>query len=106
MALNRIKTLQTSLPRGAPIDSANLKRLGISAALAHEYVSSAWLERLGRGVFMFTGDTLQRDPCLRFLEKKVPGLHIAAKSALAQHGFRHHLPYSETLILWGDRRAP
>jgi hypothetical protein len=61
MEANRIKTLQTTMPRGAPLDTATLAGLGISAALAHEYVKAGWLEKLGRGVFMFAGDELQRN---------------------------------------------
>jgi hypothetical protein len=66
MTASLIKTLQTSERRGAPIDFTTLRRHGISAALAHDYVKSGWLERLGRGVFMFAGDQLDRDATLRF----------------------------------------
>lgn len=88
-----------------PLDTATLQRHGISSALAHDYVKSGWLERLGRGVFMFAGDELERDPTLRFLEGKVPGLHVAAKTALAWHGFRQNVAHQETLILWGARKG-
>jgi len=101
--MNRIKVLQTSLPRGAPLDSESLKRLGISSALAHEYVRAGWLVRLGRGVFMFPGDTLERDATLKFLSRKVPGMHIAAKTALEWHGFRQNIAHRETLCLRGSR---
>jgi hypothetical protein len=105
MATNRIKTLHTTLPRGAPLDTAKLAGLGISAALAHEYVKAGWLEKLGRGVFMFAGDELQRNETLAFLEPRIPGLHVAAKTALAWHGFRHNVAVKETTILWGDHRT-
>ena len=104
MPSNRIKALQTSFPRGAPFDTAMLEGLGISSALAHQYVKSGWLEKLGRGVFMFAADELKREPTLHFLESRVPGLHVAGKTALAWHGFRHHVSARETTILWGDRR--
>jgi Transcriptional regulator, AbiEi antitoxin, Type IV TA system/Transcriptional regulator, AbiEi antitoxin N-terminal domain len=104
MNANRIKSLQTTVSRGAPIDTATLSGLGISAALAHEYVKSGWLEKLGRGVFMFTEDKLQRSETLAFLESKMPGIHIAAKTALAWHGYRHNVAVTETSILWGDHR--
>ncbi len=105
MEANRIKTLQTKLPRGAPLGTATLAGLGISSALAHEYVKAGWLEKLGRGVFMFAGDELQRNETLAFLEPRIPGLHVAAKTALAWHGFRHKVAVTETTILWGDRRT-
>jgi len=105
MAASLIKTLQTSEPRGMPLDSATLRQHGISSALAHDYVKSGWLKRLGRGVFMFAGDELKRNATLRFLERKMPGLHVAAKTALAWHGYRQNVPHLETLILWGSRKG-
>lgn len=105
MESNRIKTLQTTLPRGAPLDTAILAGLGISAALAHEYVKAGWLEKLGRGVFMFAGDELHHNKTLAFLEPRIPGLHVAAKTALAWHGFRHNVAVKETTILWGNQRT-
>ncbi len=105
MTTSLIKTLQIKEPRGAPLDTATLQDHGISSALAHEYVKSGWLERLGRGVFMFAGDELERDPTLRFLERKLPRLHVASKTALAWHGFRQNVAHRETLILWGVRKG-
>lgn len=105
MANHQIKKLQTSVPRGVPVDTERLTALGISAALAHSYVKSGWLEKLGRGVFMFSGDTLDRDGTLRFLERKIPGLHVAGRTALAWRGYRHNVASHEPLVLWGDRSA-
>ena len=102
---NQIKELQVAVPRGAPLDSQKLESLGVSRALAHAYVKAGWLEKLGRGVFMFAGDQLVRNASLKFLETKIPGLHVAAKSALALHGFRQNVAFQETTILWGSQRA-
>ncbi len=106
MATNLIKSLQITESRGAPLDSATLRGHGISSALAHDYVKSGWLERLGRGVFLFAGDRLERDATLRFLERRMPGLHIAAKTALAWHGFRQNVAHRESLVLWGSQKGP
>lgn len=102
---NRIKNIQTNLPRGTPLESPKLRGFGVSGSLAHEYVKAGWLEKLGRGVFMFAGDELARDASLKFLERKIPGLHVAAKTALAWHGFRHNVAHRETMVLWGNKRA-
>lgn len=101
MASNLIKSLVNNVEGGRPLGNSLLKEYGISSSLAHRYVESGWLDRLGRGVFMFHGDTLQRDATLRFLEGKVPGLHVASKTALAWHGYYQNLAFQETLILWG-----
>ena len=102
---DRIKKLQLDFPRGAPIGSDFLRRSGISNDLSTQYVRSGWIQRLGRGVFMHAGDQLQLDPTLVFLESKIEGLHVAAKSALARHGYRQNLSASETVVLWGAPKA-
>jgi hypothetical protein len=101
---NQIKELQVAAPRGIPLDSRKLESLEVSRALAYEYVKSGWLKKLGRGVFMFAGDELKLNETLAFLEPRIPGLHVAAKTALAWHGFRHNLAAKETTILWGNDR--
>jgi hypothetical protein len=101
----RLKLLQTALPRGGPLDTGDLAALGIYPELAYRYVKSGWLERLGRGMFMFAGDQLQRDPCLEFLGRRIPGFHVGGKTALAWIGLRHHVAFKETLCLWGAQQT-
>ena len=102
---SQMKQLQVNAPRGAPLDSQMLERYGVSMALAYEYVKSGWLDKLGRGVFMFAGDQLTKDASLQYLETKIPGIHVAAKSALALHGFQQNIAFLDTTILWGSKRA-
>ncbi len=99
-----IKTLQGAIPRGTPFDSRQLQELGVSSALAHHYLKSGWLERLGRGAFMFPKDTLHREDSLKFLSGSVEGFHVGSKTALAWRGVRHNLPAREPLSLWGEGR--
>ncbi len=102
---NLNKRLQTEFPRGTPFDHRDLTKLGVSSALAHHYLKTGWLVRLGRGIFMFPNDTLRREDCLKFLARRVPGFHAGGKTALAWRGVRHNLPAREPLSLWGDRKA-
>ena len=88
---NLIRRIQTELPRGAPFNIQTARSKGVSSALVWHYVKSAWLTRLGRGVFMFPNDNLQRDACLKFMAKGVQGLHVGGKTALAWRGVRHNL---------------
>lgn len=53
---------------------------------------------------MFPNDELQRDACLKFVAKRIPGLHVGGKTALAWRGVRHNLSPRERLTLWGDLR--
>jgi hypothetical protein len=97
-----IKTLQGAIPRGTPFDSRQLRKVGVSPALAHHYLKSDWLARLGRGVFMFPKDTLRREDSLKFLSRQVEGFHVGGKTALAWRGIRHNLPAREPIALWGE----
>jgi len=87
------------------LDHRDLSALGVSSALAHHYLKSGWLSRLGRGAFMFPNDTLREQDCLKFLARRLPGLHVGGKTALAWLGVRHNLPAQEPLWLWGDAKA-
>lgn len=100
-----VKTLQRTFPRGTPFDSRQLRKIGVSSALAHHYVKSDWLARLGRGVFMFPEDTLGQADSLKFLSRTVECFHVGGKTALAWRGIRHNLPIREPLSLWGDGKA-
>ena len=99
-----IKELQTKLPRGTPIDVSDLKALGISSKLAARYVKSGWLVRLSQGVYAFPGDELTLHGSIKFLQHRVPDLHVGGKSALALQGVRHNLSARDTAVLWGDAR--
>lgn len=99
-----IKRVQTELPRGAPFDLAALERLGVSAKLAAYYAQSGWLVRLGQGVYAFPGDPLDAHGAIKLLQRRVAGMHVAGKSALALQGVRHNLAARERLVLWGDDR--
>ncbi len=101
IAQNPIKSLN-SLPRGVPVDAVTLKDLGISSALASHYVSAGWLTRLGRGVFMFPNDQLKLESCLLLLSRRLEGLHVGGKTALAWRGVRHNVGPRERLQLWSE----
>jgi hypothetical protein len=86
------------------MDMADLEGLGVSAQLAARYVQSGWLVRLAHGVYAFPGEEIERDATLKFLQSRVPGFHLAGKSALALQGVRQNLAPREQLVLWGDDR--
>ncbi|MDB5968126.1 MAG: hypothetical protein JWQ90_576 [Hydrocarboniphaga sp.] len=87
-----------------PFDLPTLRGLGISPQLAAKYVESGWLIRLAQGVYAFPGDDLDAHSAIKFLQTRVPGLHVAGKSALALQGVRHNLATRDTTVLWGDAR--
>jgi len=86
-----------------PLDSGALAELGAYPALVYHYLKAGWLERLGRGVFMFPNDTLRQEDCLKFFARRVPNFHVGGKTALAWRGILHNLPARAPLSLWGER---
>lgn len=99
-----IKSLHSALTHGAPFDVKALKPVGVSAKQAARYVESGWLHRLGQGVYSFPGDNFSLHECVKLLQNRVAGLHVASKSALALQGVRHNLGSRERTLLWGDVR--
>jgi len=93
------------MPREMPFDLAMLDKQGVSAQLAAKYVKSGWLIRLGQGVYAFPGDTLTSSGSIKFLQTRVPGLHIAGKTALSMQGVRHNLFIRDKFVLWGNARS-
>lgn len=97
------KMVLARLPRGCPLGVDLLAAHGVSTKRASALARSGWLQRLGRGAYQLPGDTLDRDACLAFLAQQLPGLHVAAKTALAWRGVRHNLAYRELVVLWGNQ---
>jgi len=81
-----------------------LGHLGISAKQAAHYAGTGWLVRLAQGVYAFPGSTLDAQETVKFLQTRVPGLHVGGKSALSLQGVRHNLHSREQLVLWGAER--
>lgn len=93
------------LPRGEPLSTQRLQEMGVPTKRSAQMAGTGWLTRLGRGVFMLPGDTLDRDGCLALLAASFPGFHVAGKTALEWQGVRHNLHFKEKLVLWGDKPA-
>lgn len=106
--MSRLKTLYGQVLPGSPVTSEELAALGVSADLAVHYVRAGWLTRLARGVFARPDTPLELHPSLRFLERRVKGLHVGGKSALDWHGVRHNVAQQPRLQLYGwvSRRLP
>ena len=98
---SKLNALYTQLAPGAPLTSADLASLGISADLAVHYVRSGWLTRLARGVYCRPNDTLALHPSLLLLQRKFPGLHVGGKSALDWYGVRQYVSQQPVVHLYG-----
>ena len=98
---SKLKTLFTSLTPGSPLTSEDLAALGISADLAVYYVRTGWLKRLARGVFCHPSHDLELHPCLRLMQRKIPGVHVGGKTALEWHNIRQYLLPKPVVMLYG-----
>lgn len=98
-----VQRLMRESRRGHPIDSAALHAMGISASFALLMVKAGWLRRLSQGVYLLLGDTPTREGSIAYLRRRIPGLHVGGKTALAWQGIRHNLYFQEKVNLWGQK---
>lgn len=92
-----IKELYNTLPRGTPLDMPTLHKIGISNQRAAGYARNGWLTRVGRGVYVFPGESLSLQAALGYLSTQIDGLHVGGYSALTRK--------STPLVLWGEARV-
>jgi hypothetical protein len=85
--------------------SQELAKRDISADLAVHYAKAGWLVRLAHGIYSRPGDSLALHPCLRFLERKVLGLHVGGRTALDWYGIRQYVSQRPVTQLYGWNAA-
>lgn len=100
-----IQRLMVEAPRGQPLDAALLQAMGVDAGLTDILVRDGWLMKLAKNTFLMTGDAPTSEGTIAFLSRRIPGLHVAAKTALGWHGIRHNLYFHERIMLWGLTQA-
>jgi hypothetical protein len=88
-----------------------LAEQGVSKDLARKYVASGWMERIGRGAYVRTGDTVDWKGALFSLQAQLGmSVHVAALSALQLKGLAHYLPMGKEnaiqLFSDGPERLP
>ncbi len=100
--INRL--LQEWVP-GTVLTPTWLAKQGVSKDLTRRYVVSGWLERIGRGAYMRSGDVLDWQGAVHSLQTQL-GLtvHVAGLSALQLKGFGHYLPMrgEASVLLFSD----
>lgn len=103
MGNRTVQRLMEEAPRGQPLDSDMLRDMGIPPALASNMAKQGWLRRLSQGAYLLRGDAPSRDGTIAFLARRIPGLHVGGKTALAWQGVRHNLAFRECIVLWGRK---
>uniref|UniRef100_E6Q3J2 Transcriptional regulator AbiEi antitoxin N-terminal domain-containing protein n=1 Tax=mine drainage metagenome TaxID=410659 RepID=E6Q3J2_9ZZZZ len=102
---HKLNRVIAELEPGVPVTVRDLAASHISADLAGHYHAAGWLERLARGVYAKPGVALDLDASLVLLQQKIPGLHVAGRSALERHGIQQYLGSSRPLTLLGSAAA-
>ena len=96
---SNLKKVLFTLPGGIPITSKYLDYLGISRQLAHQYVKSGWLKKLGYGYYRREGDEITKTGAVVGLEMQGFHAHIGGKTALSLHGYTHYLALTDEKLL-------
>lgn len=99
-----LKHLLSQLPVDAPVDLEWLNAHQVQSNYAARLARGSYLRKLGAGVYCAPAAKLQRDACLVWLMGRVPGIHVASKSALAWRGIRHNIATRENLVLWSEQQ--
>ena len=69
-----------------------LKTLGISPELLYTYKRSQWIQALGTGAYMLSGDTVDWTGAVYALQTQLSlNVHVGGKTALEMKGYAHYL---------------
>lgn len=89
----KLNRLLKDWPKGTVATKAQLSRLGIYRQLASKYVHYGWIERLGAGAFLRSGDTVHWQGGLYALQAQLDmTVHVGARTALELQGRSHFVP--------------
>ena len=108
---SKVNQMLQNLVPGTVLTPLWLAGQGVSKDLARRYVASGWLERVERGAYMRTGDSVDWQGAVHTLQSQL-GLtvHVAGLSALQLKGLGHYLSMGEEasvlLISDGSERLP
>ena len=92
----KINQRLVSVPSGAVLTSAWLKREGISNRLADYYASSGWLHRVGNGAFTAQPEAPTWLGAVFGLQQKSKSFHPGGRTALELAGLAHFLALGDT----------
>ncbi|WP_136078293.1 type IV toxin-antitoxin system AbiEi family antitoxin [Pontiella desulfatans] len=108
---SKINQMLQNLVPGTVLTPTWLAGQGVSRDLALRYVTSGWLERVGRGAYQRRGDSVDWQGAVHTLQTQL-GLtvHVAGLSALQLKGLGHYLSMgkeaSVLLVSDGAERLP
>lgn len=101
----KINRLISQWTTSVPATTSYLEALGYSSDLLVKYKNSGWLEPLGRGAYIRSGDKVDWLGALYALQTQLGlSVHAGGKTALELKGYAHYLPEKQSRIfLYGPR---
>jgi len=103
----KINQLLKDWPAGTVATQTWLESRGVYRQLTGHYISSGWLERIGRGVFIRDSDTVDWLGGVYALQSQLGlNVHVAGVTALLLRGFGHYLPLGKgyKVFVFGESR--
>ncbi|MBC7552424.1 MAG: type IV toxin-antitoxin system AbiEi family antitoxin [Taibaiella sp.] len=100
----KINQLLSAYPYGIVFQSAWLTRLGYDSNLQKRYRNSGWLESIGNGAMVRSGDEVGYEGAIYALQNQASSkVHPGGKTALSLLGKAHYLEFSpKKVILFGN----
>ncbi len=88
----KLQRLVTEWCRGTVAIASYLKTLGITSELLYKYKQSQWIQPLGRGAYILSGDNVEWPGALYTLQTQLSlNVHAGGKTALEMKGYSHYL---------------
>ncbi|MEI8141186.1 MAG: type IV toxin-antitoxin system AbiEi family antitoxin [bacterium] len=104
---SKINNLLLKWPKGTVATAPWLRELGISRQLARRYASSGWIQSIGCGAFIRTGDAVSWLGGFYALQSQLKlSVYVGGDTALSLNGLGHYLPMGEESMvhLFSERR--
>ncbi len=95
----KLKTLIKSIKPGTVVLASWLEGKGISRNLLSYYLRSGWLEPVGRGAYIRTGDNVDwKGGLIAMQEQAGTDVHVGALSALTLQGLSHYFRLGKEIL--------
>lgn len=107
---SKINKLMQDYPKGLILLSSWLVSIGYSYELQQQYRRSGWLESVGKGAMLKSGDPYLLSGAIATLQSQAKiNIHLGGRQALALHGNAHYLQINlseATLFTQGKTKLP
>jgi len=105
LKITKINQLLRSQPQGSVMLSSWLNKQGYSLELQKRYRKSHWLDSIGTGAMIRSGDQVDYQGAIYALQKQLElTIHPGGKTALSLLGKSHYLEISQAkIVLFGNK---